>query len=299
MAEVPQPGTPQLDWSRMNQQSINQAAQGGAYSGGGNSGKLMPNSPVYLGQETRYKTAAQSANDRGMGSTPQSSARQMPYSEARLMPLSWGQAEIQKFVNTGILRKLPGFDTSMGMPEIVDQWDRLIQAADVFGKQAGGKNWTPWDVMNTYSNEKGNFGVQRRGDWEYDVSTGEKVRYVGPRSKTRTDRQVNLSSAADVKALTTQMLTELLGRAPSSKEVAQYRSSINAMEEAAPQITKTTDTISDMGEVTGSSSVTSGGVSTEAMAGAVTEGAKEGPEFGKYQAATTYWNAMMQMISGG
>lgn len=286
------------DWSKMSAADANQAAQAAAY-GQMAQGKLMPGSPVYLGQKDVYQTAAQSAGSIGMGSIPKTEFKTMPYGEAKLIPLSWGQKEIQKFVNTGILRKLPGFDTNMGMPEIVAQWDRLIQSADAFGKQSGGKNWTPWDVMDTYSNEKGNFGVVRRGDWEYDATTGEKIRYVGPRSKTRTDKQVNLSSVEDVKALTTQMLTELLGRAPSTKEVAQYRSSINAMERAAPQVTKTTETIGETGEVTGSSAVTSGGVSQAAMAGQVTEGAKEGPEYGKYQAATTYWDAMMQMIAGG
>lgn len=220
------------------------------------------------------------------------------YDTAKAMPLSWDQSTLKQFINAGILNKLPGFNAGMGMPETMDAWDNLVQAAIAFSAADPHKKWTPWDVMNSYKND-GKFGTVRKGDWEYDVATGEKVKYVGPKTKTQTDKRVDLSSAEDVQAITTQVLTQALGRAPTAKEVATYKATINGMEQANPTISTQTQTLNDMGEIVNTTTNTSGGVSAQAKAGAVEAKAKQGPEYGKYQSATTYYNAMMQMISGG
>ncbi len=191
----------------------------------------------------------------------------------------------------------------MGMPEILDAWDNQIKSA--WGiSQTSGKTWTPYDVMNSYSSEGNKFGTVKKGDWEYDVATGERVRYLGKLTKTTTQKSVDLTSPEDAKALTTSVLTQALGRAPTAKEFAQYRSSINALERANPTQSTTTTTYNpnmDTGELETASSntTTSGGVSAEALQNSVLEGAKDTSEYGKYQAATTYWDAMMQMMSGG
>lgn len=224
-----------------------------------------------------------------------SQGRYLGYEDARLLPTTWSDSELKSFVNKGILYKLPGFGANMGMPEIVSAWDDIVKAAMTFSKP--GQEWTPQDVMDSYAVD-GKFGTIRKGDWLYDAQTGEKVKYVGPRTKTTTSKRVDLSSPEDVRALTTQMLTELLGRAPTSEELAKYRSSISGLEKASPEVTKTTTTLNDMGEEVAQSSTTSGGVSDAARAGLITEAAKEGPEYGKFQGATTYFNAMMQMLGG-
>ena len=221
------------------------------------------------------------------------------YDQAVLAPLGWNSDQLSRFVNNGIMRKVAGFDVGMGMPEIISAWDDLVKSSIFFTQKAGGKMWTPWDVMNSYSDSANKFGTVRKGDWEYDVATGEKVRYVGPKSKTQTDTRVDLSSAEDVKAITTDVLTRTLGRAPTAAEVAQYKATINAQEQANPTITTQTQTLNDMGEVTATKTNTSGGVSAAAKAQLATDKSKQGPEYGKYQSGTTYYNAMMQMITGG
>jgi hypothetical protein len=151
--------------------------------------------------------------------------------------------------------------------------------------------------MESYKTD-GKFGTVRRGDWLYDIATGEKVKYVGPKSKTTTNKNVNLSSPEDVRALTTQMLSELLGRAPTPEELSKYRAAINGYEEANPEVTTTTSTLNDQGEVVAQSSKTTGGASAAARGTLVEDAAKKGPEYGKFQSATTYFDAMMQMIGG-
>lgn len=221
---------------------------------------------------------------------------EVSYEKAQTMPLSWSDKEKANFVNKGILYKMPGFSSNMGMPEIMDAWDDLAKMSQAWS--AKGQNWSPWDIMDTYKTD-GKFGTVRRGDWLYDAATGEKMKYVGPRSKTTTSKNVNLSSPEDVKALTTQMLSELLGRSPTTEELAKYRAAINGYEEKNPEVTTTTSTLDEQGEVTAQSSKTTGGASQAALGGLVSDSAKIGPEYGKYQSGTTYYDAMMQMITGG
>jgi hypothetical protein len=187
----------------------------------------------------------------------------------------------------------------MGLPDILDQWDELLKTSFELNQNipAGSKKWTPFDVMNSYADNSQN-GLIKSGEWMIDPTTGERVKYVGPKSKTQTSTSVNLSSAEDVKALTNQVLTQALGRAPTADEVAQYKSTINAQEQANPSSTTQTQTLNDMGEVTNTSSTTTGGLSAAAEQQSVLDKAKESPEYGKYQSATTYWGALMQAIGG-
>lgn len=284
---TPMPGPGQFNYGQFQQQANGLVTNPGAgFSVSGRGGKMQDSTPVYLGGGA-YQ-----------GST--FTKTYTPYGEARLDPLNWDDAKMRSFVAKGILAKAPGFGTDMGMPEIVSAWDDLLKSASAFNAMPGqGKEWTPFDVLETYSNNEGKFGTVKKGDWLYDVATGEKVKYVGPKTKTRTDKRIDLSSPEDVKALTTQMLTELLGRAPNANELAKYRSSINNYETANPQLATTTEKLNDMGEVVSSSTVTAGGASEAASAQLISDAAKQGPEYGKFQGATTYYNAMMQMLSGG
>lgn len=228
-----------------------------------------------------------------------------PYSEAILDVTHWDDNQLRQFVNKGIINKVPGFEVGMGLPQIQSAWQNMVEASVLFNQSLKENQtpWTPYDVMDTWANQKGKFGTQRQGDWIFDVATGERIKYVGPKSRTTTSRNVDLSSPEDVKALASQMLAELLGRAPTAKELAQFRSSINAEERANPQVTTVTQQLSPdlaTGEVrvTDESSTTSGGVSDAARAALVTSPVQDTKEYGKYQAGTTYFDAMMQMIGG-
>ena len=259
-------------------------------------GKIAANSQIYMSGNLNRGNIPQSAQQFAGGTT-------MSYDQARLLPRDWMESDpsqLKKLVNMGILNKVPGFDVGMGLPEIVSAWDDLVQASFEMNKNSkSDKKWTPWDVLNTYSNSKMNYGTVRKGDWEYDVATGEKLRYVGPKTKTTSSRDVNLSSAEDVKALTSQVLTQALGRAPTPDEVATYKSTINAQENANPTLTNTTQTLNDQGEVASQSSKTTGGFDAAAQQQLVQDQAAKSPEFAKYQSGTTYWNSLMQMLTGG
>lgn len=271
-----------------------------------------PNTILSGGGAGRYQSQGVQIQDNTTVYLPITSGRErgrrqtMTFGVAKTMPMLWASedpATLQRFVNTGILRKIRGFNVNMGMPEILDAWENMLEQSWRMNSTRGVKDqeaWTAWDVMETYSNA-GNFGTVKSadGDWMVDASTGERVKYIGPKSKTTKESRINLSSPEEVRALTTSMLSELLGRAPTAEEMSKYKASINDYERANPQMATTTVTLDDMGEQVSSSTITQGGASQAALQEIVSGGAKKGPEYGKYQGGARYFNLLERLVGGG
>lgn len=230
--------------------------------------------------------------------------RTMEYQEARLLPTEWSGKEMSEFVNKGILNNIPGFEPGMGLPEIQRAWDKILQDSIMLSAKGGmgGKKYTPWDVMDTYGKPK-QFGTYVQDGWEYDLSTGQRIAYKGPKSRTKKTRNVDLSSVEEVRVIATQALREVLGRAPTNEEVAQFRASINTLEGSRPQVTTTTEQLTaDLatGTVTPTetSSTTTGGVSQADIQETILSSVEGSDEAGKYQAGTTYFNALLGLLGG-
>jgi hypothetical protein len=288
-----------------------------AMAGGGSAAMQSPfasqlsGQQVYLGggsaisQQQLQQMALSNPSLQGQTGPMYSGGAYQEYDDAILAPLNWSDDERRQFVNQGVLNKAPGFNVNMGMPEIQAAWQALVDTSMLYNSRlkAGEQRWTPQDVLGTYENAAGRYGEVREGDWVYDVATGERIRYVGPKSKTVTSKNIDLSSPEDVNALVLQSLRELLGRAPTDKELAQFRGTINNLERSRPQVTTTVQQLSpnkETGEVsvTSEESTTTGGVSDTARAMLVQEDVLGTKEYAKYQGGTTYFNAMMAMLSG-
>jgi hypothetical protein len=291
-----------------NQQGLGVLQRTGSLVSGGSTvsaspmlgGGAQPGSPtslVYLGPNTKGTRPPTGPYAPGY-TAPYTGANGGTWAELANAPTTWDAKELKSFINKGIVYKIPGFSTDMGMPEAVDAWQKLMMSAQQFSQS--GTDWSPYDVMESYNKAPGAFGTIKSpdGDWLLDARTGDRIKYIGPRSKTTTEKRIDLSSAEDVRALTTQMLTELLGRAPSPEEMSKYRTAMGSFEQAHPSVATTTTTINEKGEAVGSNTTTSGGVTQEGRAQLISEQAKQGPEYGKFQGATTYFNAMMQMLGG-
>ncbi len=276
-------------------------------------GMLTETSQIYIGRqagdvariaESRKRAISKSEGEGGRVSTAPSAAPRYDYksyAEARLDPIDWSTDQTAKFVNQGVMNKIPGFDVNMGLPEILSAWDDLIKASyEMNQRDPDNPRWTPQDVMNTYANPKGKFGTVVRGNWEYDIATGEKIRYVGPLSKTTTSTQINELTREDALALTKQSMATMLGRMPSNEEVMQYMGILNGYEQANPQVTTTTTQIDpETGESADTSSVTKGGTSAAGRQALLEEKLRQDKEYGAYQAATTGMSWLAQAISGG
>jgi hypothetical protein len=225
------------------------------------------------------------------------------YGEAVLAPAtSWSQSQIAQFVNQGIINKVPGFDVGMGMPQIQSAWQKMVDSSVLFnqGLKEGQKPWTPWDVLNSWSDNKGKFGTTTKDGWVYDVATGERLKYVGATTKTTKSTNLDLSSPEQVQAIAQSALQQALGRNPNAKELAQFKSTIAGYERAHPQVTTTTSQLTpDLAtgslDTTSQSSTTTGGVTDAERQQLVTDAAQKTPEYGKYQAAN-YFQMLLGMV---
>lgn len=269
-------------------------SQQGLMSGAFTSRTASPTDMVKVGKKYLPSVRAE-----GIGYVSPSSGS-TSYQNAQSLPGVWynnNPGAYKDFINKAILYKIPKASPDMGVAEALDIWDDLLQTAIGLSKSTG-QQWSPWDVLESYNRKPGSLGTSRQGDWLIDNATGERVKYVGPKTKTTTSRAVDLSSPEEVHALAQQALTQMIGRAPTDKELAQFKASLNAFERENPEITTTTETYNDMGEVIATDAVRSGGASEAALSGLIQKDVKETKEYGKYQGGTTLFNALLQMVGG-
>jgi hypothetical protein len=186
----------------------------------------------------------------------------------------WDDTTRNKFLSQ---LNLAGYDTNqLKDGQIAQLWATYAQQAASYYAQ--GRKMTPWDVL------------------AMDMQQREKYLNT-PRSVTQTSTAFDMSTKEDAHAIFMQAAQSLLGRDPTKSEVSSFQSALNAYEKANPTVTtQTTNYLGDT--VTGQTSTTKGGVKGEARQLMAVEDVKADPEFGAYQAATTYFDAMMQMIGG-
>lgn len=279
-----------LAMTGLNQNQLSTGVLQNQFSGS----NILPTDPVYVGVRGQGNAPGQ-----GLGVAKQ---RDMTYQEAQTLPGRWAESDpnfYKQFLGKLIMYKYPGANANMGMPEALSAWDDLLKVATTLNKSGSKKQWTPWDILESYNRPAGSAGTHKSGDWLIDNATGEKVKYVGPKSRTTKQTQVNLSDPEQVQAIATQTLTQMIGRAPTDKELAQFKATLNGYEAKHPAVTSTTENYDDQGQVVSTSAVQSGGVDDAARATVLGEGLKKTKEYGKYQSGTTYFNALMQMIGGG
>lgn len=172
---------------------------------------------------------------------------------------------------------LAGYDTeNMKDSQVAAMWGNYAaQAANYFTQ---GKKLTPWDIL-----------AKDRDQREAYANT--------PRSVTQSSTNYDMSTKEDAHGIFLQAAQSLLGRDPTKAEIGAFQKALNAYEQANPTVT--TQTTNYMGdEVTGATSTTKGGVKEGARQLMAMEDIKRDPEYGAYQAATTYFDAMMEMIGG-
>lgn len=180
------------------------------------------------------------------------------------------------------IEKLGGDTTKMKDQDLFKIWQEYVVQAAMRTRQ--GQDANPWDVMGM------------------DISSQEAVRKAQLQKPneflTATQSQTKLSTAADAKAILYQASRTLLGRAPTEAESSSFFADLNAEESANPEMTTTTTERTAAGDVVSQNSVSSGGLSADAKQLMTLEAAKKNPEYGAYQAATTFKDALMSKVYG-
>jgi len=174
---------------------------------------------------------------------------------------AWGQ----RLYKLGII-KTP--DDYSGM---FNAWQQAVQEAANF-YTFGGRKVTPWDVVDLFSTAHG--------------ST--------PTTTTRKSKSFQIPNPGDAHAAVKSIFQSALGRDPTDGELARYSSMLVAKSKANPQITNTTSTTDTSGNVS-QTSTTSGGFNPSDVLNSAIENTNE---YGAYQAATTYMNALLAKIGG-
>lgn len=121
---------------------------------------------------------------------------------------------------------------------------------------------------------------------------------TGKRTTTKTATNLALSNQLDANALMDAAARALLGRKASEEESKKLLAAVNELERANPEVTTTTQETDMYGEVLNQSSETSGGISAAAREQLARQQAEANPEYGAYQAATTYMGSFMDMVYG-
>lgn len=138
-----------------------------------------------------------------------------------------------------------------------------------------------------------------------DVIQSEISQGLGPKgtkgtTQTRDISSVTHTSAPDANALFNAAAQSLLGRQATDQELASFRNNLYGLEQANPTNQTIQETISPSGFITDKNVLKqSGGISSAAQQNLALQQAKQNPEYGAYQAATTYMGALQQLLSGG
>lgn len=162
---------------------------------------------------------------------------------------------------------------------VLDEWwEKALDLSATFFER--GKRINPRDALRAIA------GVGADGK----PGSGRSKGFTG--TKTRTDRQVDLTDPTTARALVNEVLSQHLGRAATDEEIEAFRGTLNAFERANPTLSTTTAQYAD-GDVVSTNTTTSGGVTQAARQQLLADEAMELPEYGAYQAAATYFNALL------
>lgn len=173
------------------------------------------------------------------------------------------------------------------IPEIYDRkdllgaWSKLVGDAIDYNTAKPGSLFTPLDML----------------DINYGAGPGSKGK-KGPSVETTISRSLSISTNDDARSMLGNMMARELGRRPTAAEVDKFQGTLNAAQRANP---RTTTTVSTPGSLSKSGknesySTTTGGIDDQAVAERAVISDDPDSEYGKYQAATTYANALFQAI---
>jgi hypothetical protein len=181
--------------------------------------------------------------------------------------LAWGK----RLYGAGLIDNAGDFDAQL------KGWQRAVQGASDYYTNAG-KKITPWKFMELYAKDSG-------------LGPGGKKDLSG--TTTRKDTNVFIPDRSDAEVAVKTLFKEQLGRAPEPGEMDRYVSMMLRKYRQNPETSTTTSTTDSEGRIVSQKSTTTGRFNP---AGALENKAQADPEWGAYQAATTYYNALQSAL---
>lgn len=110
------------------------------------------------------------------------------------------------------------------------------------------------------------------------------------------NKSVDIWSPEDAQGLIRSVLRRELDRDPTQAEFEEFVSTLQAKQKANPAVTTTTQTTDKTGRVTGNTSVTRGGLTSQGIEEIATRDAQSKPGWAEWQAMGTYFPALMDAL---
>jgi hypothetical protein len=161
-------------------------------------------------------------------------------------------------------------------------WQSLVErAAKTFTISEGEKKVTPWDVLDL---------IEREDEAANGGEDPENFTHVS------TSKSIQDITEGEAWSVLQSNLSRMLGRDPSDQEVRDFTHRMNTLAARNPAISKTISTYKD-GRLTNSTTreVESGFTADDMMMDSY-EQAQANPEYGAFQAASTYYNAAVSAL---
>lgn len=226
---------------------------------------------------------------------PHNKAAYMSTSEAENQFYHWDDQQVSKFRNA---LEVAGINVSkMDRQHLASRWAGLVRTSEKY--TAAGKHISPWDVLN------GNIRAAKKGGYSGvgggaggGGSGGSGGSLAGlPKEITKTSSAINYTDPNTARSIVNQTMQQMLGRNPTNAEIKKFTDALHSYEKSNPQVSKQQiDTATGM--VVADKSVNKQITQAGAAQMAQDETMKK-KEYGSYQAATTYFNALRSMVNSG
>jgi hypothetical protein len=204
---------------------------------------------------------------------PTTTSQAQTVTRALNQPYLWDEEELDEAMKR---MQDAGLDVQ-SFDDVNDVWQGLVErAARTYTVSKGEKKVTPWDVLDL---------VKREDETANGGEDDENFTHVS------TSRSIQDISEGEAWGVIQSNLSRMLGRDPSDQEVRDFTHRMNSLAARNPAISKTISTYKD-GRLTNSTTreVESGFTADDMMMKSY-EDAQKDPEYGAFQAASTYFNA--------
>lgn len=165
--------------------------------------------------------------------------------------------------------------------QMANAWAALVNQSAAYG--AAGKQVSPWDILAK------------------DIASNSGGKGKAGKDFTRTISTEATTSRPDANAVFTAAAQSLLGRAPTADELSGFYNNLHSLELANPLVKTINYHYLPGQSFYPSEDITkqTGGVSQQAQQNLALQQAKTNPEYGAYQASTTYFGALQELLGGG
>ena len=165
--------------------------------------------------------------------------------------------------------------------QMANAWASLVNQSAAYG--AAGQQVSPWDILAK------------------DIASNGGGKGKAGKDFSRTISTEATTSRPDANAVFTAAAQSLLGRAPTADELSGFYNNLHSLELANPLVKTINYHYLPGQSFYPSEDITkqTGGVSQAAQQNLALQQAKENPEYGAYQASTTYMGALQELLSGG